>query len=81
MPKLLRQLEMEDQSVYSLFRLLDVDRNSEVAIDELISGMARSREAVDVITLLYENRRLPSRMMRFQDDIEFQLESLKPTGT
>lgn len=74
--KMLRKIELDPDVVRGLFRLLDSDGSEDVSTEELIVSMSRSRDPVDVITMMYENRRLSTRILSLADDLESGMEDL-----
>lgn len=74
-PKCSAQLQLLDLDVWTvrgLFKLLDMD-DTGVQIEELVYAMMRLRgsaKAVDVATLLYENKRIVSRLQTFMSFTE-----------
>lgn len=78
-------MELEVIEARGLFQLLDVEEVGCVSIDEFVLGMMRLKgtaKGVDIVTLLYENKRIVTRLkafMRFVEDNFNQLqESLGP---
>lgn len=61
MQQYFRLIDVEIQEATELFKLLDLDRSGEVDYEEFLNGCLRLRgnaKAIDLVTLLLENRRL-----------------------
>merc|ERR1712032_1515137 len=59
----LRSVGLEVDEARGLFKLLDIDRSGEIGIDEFVFGCLRLKggaKAIDLATLMYENKRLAS---------------------
>merc|ERR1712151_1403283 len=57
----LEALEIDAGEAHNLFELLDADMSGDVSIEEFVSGCIRLKgeaTAVDVVTLIHENKRL-----------------------
>merc|ERR1711879_76050 len=58
---------IDSSEAYGLFRLLDDDGSGTISVDEFVSGLLRVKGAaksVDMVMLLYENRKLSKKMNR-----------------
>mmetsp|Transcript_24169 Transcript_24169/g.75154 ORF Transcript_24169/g.75154 Transcript_24169/m.75154 type:complete len:423 (+) Transcript_24169:654-1922(+) len=70
----IKSVGVQPWEVTGLFQLLDGDFMGQVSIDELIHGLARMKnrgEQVDLATVMYENKRILTRLlafMRFSED-------------
>lgn len=66
----LKSMGLEPTEARGLFQLLDVDNSNNLDIEELVSGCMRMKgtaRAVDVATLIYENKRVMKKHAVFAD--------------
>jgi len=72
----LHSLELDGSQARGLFKLLDVDGDDEVDINEFVTGCLRFKgtaKSIDVCTLLYEVRRLKRKLTNHFQQVETQL--------
>jgi len=75
----LSDLELEVSEVRGLFWLLD-DGDGYLSFEEFMSGVLRLRGAarnVDLITLLYENKKIHLELLALREDMGFPLNSIR----
>merc|ERR1712192_24884 len=74
----LSQLGLEVSEVQGLFNLLD-DGDGKITFDELLSGIFRLRgeaRAVDLATLLFENKKIHSKLADIKRELQLQSKEL-----
>lgn len=75
-------LGLDVNNAVTFFKLLDADCSQKLEIDEFVIGCMRLQgmaKAVDIETLMYENRRLNKRAMRRQQNVSDRLIRLEGT--
>jgi len=78
----LDSMGLDPTEARGLFQLLDVDNSKSIWIDELVSGCMKLKgqaKSVDVATLIYENKRMMKRHLRFSDFCRSRFERLDRT--
>jgi len=60
MPEILDKLNTSANTILGLFSLLDIDLTTKVSIDELVHAIQHKEDPVDVLTLMYESKRMCS---------------------
>merc|ERR1711870_43656 len=68
-------LELDVSQARGLFKLLDIDGNNQVGLNEFLDGCMRLKgqaKSIDVNMLLYENRRLMRKIGEILDKAEIQ---------
>jgi len=76
----LNTLGLDMQEAHGLFTLLDLSGSGEVSIDEFVNTLMRlkgSAKALDLATLIYENKRIMVKMSGFMRYVRAQFESIK----
>merc|ERR1712032_538992 len=69
----LRSMGLEVDEARGLFKLLDIDKSGEIGIDEFVFGCCRLKggaKAIDLATLMYENKRLASEISKIAHNVE-----------
>lgn len=75
-----RSLELDVSQAHLVFKLLDGDGSNEVNLEEFLQGCMRLRgpaRSLDMNVLLYENKRLHSKMESFMKMVSTQLQRPK----
>merc|ERR1719379_602203 len=75
----LQVLELEVNEVTGLFRLLD-NGDGTISFDEFVSGVMRMRggaKAVDLVTLLYENKKIVDRLESLKQMTEVSVAAMQ----
>merc|ERR1719195_342799 len=79
----LSAIGIDPSEAQGLFKLLDDDGSGSVSIDEFITGFLRLKggaKAVDMVTLLYENRKMSKKLNRIFSEaksVNFNINSIK----
>mmetsp|Transcript_485 Transcript_485/g.775 ORF Transcript_485/g.775 Transcript_485/m.775 type:complete len:146 (-) Transcript_485:77-514(-) len=71
---------LEVNEARGLFRLLDMDHSGAISIDEFVFGCMRLKgnaKSVDLVTLMYENKRMAERWGEIYDYMQANLDTLK----
>mmetsp|Transcript_5782 Transcript_5782/g.11054 ORF Transcript_5782/g.11054 Transcript_5782/m.11054 type:complete len:651 (-) Transcript_5782:243-2195(-) len=74
-----KAIELDVTEARGLFKLLDMDESDEVPIDEFVTGCFRLKggtKALDLTSLMHENKRLMRVFMRFMGYTQTQFEAL-----
>lgn len=74
----LEAIGIDSSEARGLFRLLDDDNSGKVSIDEFVSGFLRlkgSAKAVDMVTLLYENRKITQKLNQVMRETRYAVMS------
>jgi len=74
----LATLGLDLQEAHGLFRLLDLTGSGEVAIDEFVNTLLRlkgSAKALDLATLIYENKKIMAQMTLFMKFVQSQFDA------
>mmetsp|Transcript_71116 Transcript_71116/g.164432 ORF Transcript_71116/g.164432 Transcript_71116/m.164432 type:complete len:131 (+) Transcript_71116:601-993(+) len=70
----LKALHMEKEEAVGLFHLLDFDAMGQVSVDEFVFALvklkSKTSKAVDMATVMYENKRILLRMATFMKFVE-----------
>merc|ERR1740129_2596005 len=69
----LRSMGLEVDEARGLFKLLDIDKSGEIGLDEFVFGCLRLKggaKAIDLATLMYENKRLAVQIAKINQDVE-----------
>eukprot|EP00413_Alexandrium_margalefii_P001167 CAMPEP_0204524404 /NCGR_PEP_ID=MMETSP0661-20131031/7360_1 /ASSEMBLY_ACC=CAM_ASM_000606 /TAXON_ID=109239 /ORGANISM="Alexandrium margalefi, Strain AMGDE01CS-322" /LENGTH=227 /DNA_ID=CAMNT_0051530159 /DNA_START=9 /DNA_END=692 /DNA_ORIENTATION=- len=76
----LNMLDLEPVEAQGVFRILNVNDTDEVEIEEFIYGLMRLKgnaKAVDVVTMLYESKRIDRRLLAFMKWTEDSFRDLR----
>jgi len=76
----LRSLDIHISEAKSLFHLLDIDDSGELTVDEFIAGFLRFKgeaKGVDVLTLMYENKKMVATIVSAIDDMMEDLRAIR----
>jgi len=74
----LAALGVEVSEAEGIFKLLDIDASGSVSIEEFVFGCMRMKggaKAIDLAALMYENKRIITKLMSFFTFVEFQFET------
>jgi len=73
----LKALDLDLTKARGLFTLLDLTGDGTVAVDEFVSTLMRlqgAAKAVDLQTIIYENKRQMAHMVQFMKSVQWQLQ-------
>merc|ERR1719150_2776283 len=74
-----KALDLEVSEAEGLFKLMDLDGNGVVDVEEFVAGCMRLRggaKRLDLVSLLFESKRLADRMARGMGHLEQRLDGL-----
>jgi len=74
-----KAIDLDVSEARGLFKLLDLDESGSISVDEFVMGCLRLRggaKAIDLATLMYDNRRVSQRWFRMMDSLQRTLEAL-----